>query len=121
MSVRSLISAQCDCGGCGPCRDRASAAGQARLSAEVQAEQQGGTVVPARWGRGVDEVTRQAWAQTLPPEWSALWKRPVKPPPRPQDARNRWPGNGTAAAKELCAKWRKAVGDNSKEEAGGLL
>lgn len=118
--VRALVSAHCFCGGCGPCRDRAIAAGKARLAAEAQAEQTGAVVVPARWGRGVDEVTRQAWATVLPPEWAALWSRPVTPP-APRDARNRWPGNGTAAAKELCAQWRKAVSDSSKSEAERLL
>jgi hypothetical protein len=38
----------------------------------------------------------------------------------PRDPRHRWPGDGTAAARELCQQWRKAVRDSSKEEAGKL-
>jgi hypothetical protein len=45
----------------------------------------------------------------------------VRPAPRPRDARSRWPGNGTDAAREMCRRWRKAVSDSSKEEAGRLL
>lgn len=68
---RLAYSRPCDCAACPRCRERSIALGEERLTAEVTAGKQ----LPPHWRGSLEDMTRRAWAELLPPEYRALWVR----------------------------------------------